>query len=377
MIRILQINGHAIMNRGVEKYLLDVYKEIDKKHFQFDFMTPLVCQNDDFKALVERMGGKIIELNGSDNKILNKLTPFKIWAYLIKHKYDIVHIHTGNVMLMGLFAMAAKLAGIKRVLVHAHNSADMKTGLSVKNYKNFFAEILMTLFCDGYYGCSLKAVQFMFPKRVFKTNNYSIIPNGIQVKDYCYSAEKRMKIRTELGLRKEYLLGCIGAFVDQKNHRFLIEVMRALKDKGCEAKLLLVGEGPLETKIRDYCEKQGVGNDVIFYGTTNRIPAILSALDVLLMPSLYEGFPVVGVEAQAAGLRCLLSNHITSEIKLTDSLIMLSIDSPDAVNLWANCIVSLDINDPDIRVRINNFIQKSDYQISNSAIKFEHIYRGC
>lgn len=363
------------MNRGIEKYLLDIYKEIDKSNFQFDFLTPQVCYNDEFRMCVSKLGGKIIELNGADNKVLNKLIPIKIWLYLIKNKYEIVHIHTGNVLLMGLFAVAAKLAGIKRVYVHAHNSADMKTGLSVKNYKNYIAEFLMGQFCDGFYGCSFKAVQFMFSKQVVTSKKYKIIPNGIDVLRYRYDSAARKKIRRELGLTEECLLGSIGAFVQQKNHLFLIKVFNAIKKKKKDGiKLLLVGEGALEQKIRQQCKMLGIDNDVIFYGTTDQIPAVLSAMDILVMPSLYEGFPVVGVEAQAAGLRCLMSDHITNEIKLIDSLELIPIDNESDIDRWAKVIITTTLNGEEERLHINDVMQKSAYQISNSAKIFESIY---
>lgn len=374
MKRILQINGHAIMNRGVEKYLLDVYKETDKSKYQFDFMTPLECHNNQFRATVESLGGRIIELKGSDNKILNKLIPLKIWSYLKKHPYEIVHVHTGNVILMALFAAGAKLAGTKLVFVHAHNAADMRTGVSKKSYKNLFADFFMLLFCDGYYGCSHKAAKYMFPRRIVESVKYTIIPNGIDVERFCFNRESRDEIRELLGLENDILLGCIGAFVNQKNHCFLVQLMEALKAKGYLAKLLLVGEGALQKDIRDRCLIAGVEDRVIFYGTSNQIPALLSAMDVLVMPSLYEGFPVVGIEAQASGLNCVLSSEITSEIKLTNYLVQLPIHTPDAVNTWAEKIISMKINSFDDRVEINRSMLGGTYDIKNSAKIFESIY---
>lgn len=374
MKRILQINGHAIMNRGVEKYLLDVYKRIDKNKYQFDFMTPLECHNEEFRLVVESLGGKIIELNGYDNKVLNKLVAFRVWAYLMKHPYQIVHIHTGNVILMALFAAAAKLAKTEKVFVHAHNSADMRTGVSKKSYKNFIADRVMKKFCDGYFGCSYKAVRFMFPKEIYESNQYKIIPNGIDIKKYCFDLPARKLVRRQLGVENEILLGCVGAFVRQKNHGFLIEIMKLLNIKGYNIKLLLVGEGVLENDIKKLCKMRGLEDNVIFYGTSNNMPELFSAMDILVMPSLYEGFPIVGVEAQAAGLNCLLSTEITSEILLTNTITQLPIYSSDAVEIWVKEIISMKINSYYDRVEINHAMLQGNFHISNSAKIFESIY---
>ena len=374
MKRILQINGHAIMNRGVEKFLLDVYKEIDTNNYQFDFMTPLECYNDEFRSTVESLGGKIIEMQGADNKVLNKLIPFKIWWYLMKHPYQIVHIHTGNVILMALFVTAAKLARTEKVFAHAHNSANMRTGMSKKSYKNYVADKIMLIFCDGYFACSHKAAKFMFPKKIYESNQYQIIPNGIDIKRYCFDSTVREKLRKRLGIESEIVLGCVGAFVSQKNHDFLIKIMKLLEVKKYNAILLLIGEGVLLNKIKNLCRIAGLEDKVIFWGTSDNIPEFLSAMDILVMPSLYEGFPIVGVEAQAAGLNCLLSTEITSEIVLTNTLVQLPIHTQDAVEIWVKEIMSMKINSYDERVEINHSMLKGDYHINNSAKMFEKIY---
>ena len=375
MKKILQINGHAIMNRGVEKYLLDIYREINQENMQIHFMTPLQCRNEYFRTVIDDMGGKIIELNGSENKVLNKLTSLKIYRYLRRHPYEIVHIHTGNVLLMGLFAMSAKLAGTKRVLVHAHNSADMSSGSSERNIKNKIADYLLYNFCDEFYACSNKAAKFMFPQEIYENQKYYVVPNGIQIEKYCFNEAQRVRIRAKYNIGNEVLLGCVGAFVPQKNHYFLCELMKELNQQG-ERKfiLLLIGEGPLEAEIKKICTEYGILDSVIFAGTTSHVEHMLSAMDVLLMPSLYEGFPVVGVEAQASGLNCILSQNITDEIKLTEEMQMLPIDGHTDVILWADCIKNLSLNAAERRMQINRSMIHGAYHIQNSAKRFEEIY---
>lgn len=375
--RILQINGHAIKNRGVEKYLLDVYLHIDKSKYQFDFLTPLICENDEFRSKVQKNGGKIYEMHGKDHKIYNKFSCVKIWKFLKTNKYEIVHIHTGNVLLMSLYAAAAKLAGVKRVLVHAHNSADMRTGNTKKTLKNRVAEVIMGFSCDGYFACSKMAAQYMFSKKVFREGKYRILPNGIDVTRYRYNSHVREKIRNELHISQagQLVLGNVGALVYQKNQIFLIEMMRHLCD--CEeyknAKMLLVGEGGMKCQLEDLAKKVGLSSNIIFYGTTDKVEEILSAIDILVMPSRYEGFPVVGVEAQAAGLESLLSDKITEEIKLTDTVSFLPIYA-GTEEIWCSAIKARRTITDVERWQINDKMKRGPYEISNSVKLFEEIY---
>lgn len=177
---------------------------------------------------------------------------------------------------------------------------------------------LIPFIADYNIACSESAARYMFPKRVIDSKDYQIINNGIEVSSYVYNPQVRQVYRSRYNCHGKFVVGHIGRFVRQKNHEFIIDIFSEIHKKESDSILCLFGTGEDENRIKEKVKELGLEDSVMFYGTTNEVQNILQMMDVFLFPSLYEGLPVVCVEAQAAGLPVVASGTITEEVRITD-----------------------------------------------------------
>lgn len=321
-IKVLEINGYAMLYRGAEVLLLNIFKEIDRSKIQMDFLTPLNCRNEYMRREIESRGGKIYELHAPDKPIFNKIFFFKMVSFLQHNEYDIVHIHTGSVVFMALASKAAKIAGVKRIIVHSHNSADVSSSKNSVVWKEKIFRPIILKNSNFRWACSDKAAKYMFGDE----NSSYIMNNGIYLDKFAFSELSRKKIRDQLGIAKdEKLIGHVGQFTEAKNHKFLIDVFDKVVQDNSSIKLLLVGDGTLRKSIETLVENKHLQEKVIFYGISTKIEELLCAVDLFVLPSLFEGLPVVGIEAQCSGLKCLVSDNITRQLDLTGDVEFLPI----------------------------------------------------
>ncbi len=225
-------------------------------------------------------------------------------------KYDVVHVH-GNSCTITVELLAAMLAGCPVRIAHSHNTnCDHK-----KAHK--LLRPLFELCVNGRLACGQEAGKWLFHSKPF-----TVLRNGIHLEKYAYDHGVRQQMRRKLGVDEHTLvLGHVGAFVQAKNHDFLIDVLDALKSSGqADCRLLLIGDG---VRMEEICER--AGEQVIFTGSVEDTSPYLQAIDVFLLPSLYEGLPFVLIEAQAAGLHCLVSDHVSREADMTGNMIFLPI----------------------------------------------------
>lgn len=332
-IKVLEINGYAMLYRGAEVLLLNIYKEIDKAEIQMDFLTPLDCRNDQMRQEIESRGGKIYELNAIDRPILNKLVFFKLINFIKMHQYDIIHIHTGSIVYMALASLAARIAGAKVVIVHSHNSADVSTGVTSSGWKKKICSPIIQR-CSTYkWACSDKASEYMFGT----TQDTYIMNNGIYIDDFSYSKESRIRVRNALKIQEnEIVIGHVAQFTKVKNHKFLIDIFEELSHKYSNVKLLLVGSGELFDDMQKYVNHKELSDKVFFYGISKNVAELLSSMDVFVLPSYFEGLPVVGIEAQCSGLPCYISNCVTKQLDLTGNVKFLPID--EGIEPWVSAL---------------------------------------
>ncbi|MGX8691371.1 MAG: glycosyltransferase, partial [Eubacteriales bacterium] len=207
----------------------------------------------------------------------------------------------------------------------------------------------------GYVSCSDLAADWMFPN--VKAKKITIIHNGVDLDKFRFDPEKRAAMRKEWGLEDAFVLGHVGRFEYQKNHTYLVDIFAAVKDRVPSAKLFLVGEGSLLDETRTKVEDLGLSDDVIFAGLSREVEKLLSGFDVFVLPSHFEGLPIVGVEAQAAGLPVLFADTITKEARLTDASWFLPIGETD-VPQWAEKLAALngaERGDPYERLKAQHF----------------------
>ncbi len=310
-IRVLIIGMHDKIG-GVETFLMNYYRNIDRNKIQFDFVSiyDKLCFEDEIKQL----GGKIYRICSEKKnpiKYCNQLTKI-----IKKNNYRIIHINMLSLANI-LPIIVSKFQKVKHIIIHSHNS-NTPSGI-VRKILNCINKPFTYLATD-FFACSELAAQWMFGKRILKKHNLKIINNAIELDKYKFNENLRNIIRKKLNIENKFVIGHVGRFSFQKNHEFLIDVFYEVQKEEKNAILLLIGEGELEEDIQRKVKELGIESKVMFLGTTNRVQDYLQAMDLFVLPSRFEGLPVVGIEAQASGTKCIFSKNITSEVKVTDNV---------------------------------------------------------
>lgn len=308
-VRIAHIVGKVVTG-GVDAVVMNYYRNIDREKIQFDFFM-----DGHFKTPVDHeilsMGGRIYKLEPYEKNLLKNLRQCQcIWK---ENDYQIVHVHLNTLSVFWL--AAAFFSKIPMRIIHNHSTA--AKGEGKRALMKYLLRPFAKIFATHYAACSRYAGEWMFGKSLVESGKVKIIPNAIEVARYSYNPVVREQMREELGLADKLVIGHVGRFAYQKNHHFLVDIFSALNKQRSDAMLLLIGTGELEQSIREKVRALELEESVRFLGVRHDVPALLQAMDVFVLPSFFEGLPVVGVEAQAAGLPCLLSDAMTAETKLT------------------------------------------------------------
>lgn len=351
IIRVLQIGMHDQIG-GVETYLMNYYRNIDKNHIQFDFISshPKLC----FENEIVNMHGKVYHLPSE------KRNPFKYFFQMkqIMLNYDIVHINmlsAANILPI----VAAKKAGVKNIIVHSHNS-NTPSGL-LRKILNFINKSYLKNNATDYWACSKLAGEWLFGKK----DNMVIIPNAVDTNVFKHDVLIRNEIRKKLNINNNFVIGHIGRFSYQKNHEFLIDMFKMFEQQNPNSILLLIGEGELKDNIIKKVKEYGLNKKVIFAGVTDKVFEYLNAMDVFVLPSRFEGLPVVGVEAQSVGINCVFSSSISKELKINDNVTFVPLDC----SLWVESINKL----KNKKIKVNNIL--NNYDISKEVKKLEERYK--
>ncbi|MGN0822960.1 MAG: glycosyltransferase family 1 protein [Candidatus Gallimonas sp.] len=317
IIRVAQVIGMAI-DGGVEACVMNYYRAIDKSKVQFDFFVESTSSII-VREQIEKLGGVVILIPSYKN-------PFRYMRVLKKlfmdGKYDVVH---SNMNVLSVFTLrAAKKAGIKGRIAHSHSTTNKKERLknTLKNVLRPFSR----LYATDYFACSEKAGRWLFGDRAFDRGKVTIVNNAIDLDKFVYRSEIRSEMRRDLGLDDHFVVGHVGRFMTQKNQKFLLEIFYEFQKRNPESKLLLLGDGPLRAALVQRTKELGIDSKVIFAGVQKQPERFYQAMDCFLLPSLYEGLPVVGIEAQINGLDCFFSDTITREVQVNENVEFLSLD---------------------------------------------------
>ena len=328
-IRILQEN--VIMNPGgIESLLMNLYRHIDREVVQFDFMLHRP-QRGAFDDEIERMGGKIYRTEAFD--------PFRYGAYISSMKkvfaehpeYRIVHAHSElNYWPLKL----AKELGVPIRIAHSHNA---RCALNLKYFFLCYEKLFIKSVATELFMCSKLAGEWSYGKRAIAGGKCVFLKNGIEVEKYTYSERKRAEIRRFMGVTDKLVIGHVGRFMQQKNHTFLIDIFKALHNKCPESVLLLISEGRLLDEIKRKVHRLGLENSVYFLGFRNNVHELMQAMDVFVLPSLWEGLPFTLIESQSAGLPSVISDVISDEAVITNLITKVSLKRP--AEEWAEAIL--------------------------------------
>lgn len=313
----MQINSGQKFG-GVSSMLFNIYKNIDHNQVQFDFVAP---QTSSFKICqdqIEQMGGRIIELKTSGNFLKRKAQFFHRLVKLIrKNRYQVVHINSGSIFLNIQVAWIAHFCGVKKIISHSHSS---RNDHLVLQYLTKVCKPLLEFGPTDYFACSKKAAEFMFTSKRIKQGKFKIIKNAIDPNDFHFDKQVRASYRHNMHLENQMVILHVGRFTEAKNDFQLIDIFKTLHHDHPHSVLLLAGAGKLEKAVRKKVKDENLNDCVRFLGLRQDVPQLMSAADAFLLPSLYEGLPVVGVEAQATGLPCIFSDTITREVDIVPGL---------------------------------------------------------
>ena len=357
-IKIVNIVSRMIFG-GVESVIYNYYSNMNLDKFELYIIT----KNDYKTEAVEKfkkIGFKFIFVDDWEKN------PRKVKKQLLeifnKNRFDIIHSHLSHTNFY--FMYLAYISKIPIRISHSHLSVKDK---SIKDrIKHFIYKRLIWIFAPDFVACGKEAA-----KNLYNSNmNVVIFNNAIDMEKYIYNNEIRKEYREKLKIQENSLcIGTIGRMTYQKNQEYLIDIFENIKDKNQDSKLIIIGDGENKENLLSKISKMNLQNDVIILENLNDVAQLLNVFDIFVLPSLYEGLPVVGIEAQASGLKCFLSNNIDENVKLSDKCFFLSIkESP---KVWSDLILKESVYD---REKMNEVIIRRGFSIKNEGKKLEKYY---
>lgn len=361
IIRIAQVVG-KMNNGGVESVIMNYYRNINHSKIQFDFIVDSDSEIPQ-KGEIEKLGGNIIYVSPYQNifKYIKDLK--KIFS---ENKYQIVHSHLSTLNLFPLYA--AKKAKIKVRISHNHSTAG--NGEFKRNLLKYALRPFAKIYPTHYFACGEYAGRWLFGNKTFNCGKVTVINNAIDIDKFLYNQDIRNLVRKDLGFENKIVIGHVGRFVSAKNHTKILDIFNEIYHQNTSSILILIGEGPLENTVRNKVNELGLGDAVKFLGVRKDVDRIMQSMDVFLLPSLYEGFPVVGIEAQAADLLCFLSDTISKEAKIIKKTTFISLNKEPSY--WANEIIKSYNNFK--RVNTKKEIVDSNFDIKVEAFKLQEFY---
>jgi len=359
-IRVLHFVSSLSKSSGVMSVIMNYYRHINREKIQFDFAFFKDIDNT-YEEEIKNYGGKVFLIPKPSNKSFKE----RFAEILVQNKYIALHIH--EVYLTFLLAPIAKKNGIPNIITHSH--ATMYSDKLISSIRNRILCLRLKKHATHYFACSKAAGEFLYGKKSLNSGSVVIINNAIDLQKYKFNQSVRDIVRRELGLQNNFVVGHIGRFNKQKNHIFLIEIFDKIRRKNPRAKLLLVGEGPLFEQVKEKINQLDVSEDIILLGKRNDVPALLQAMDVFILPSLFEGLPVVAVEAQASGLPIVMSSNITMEVGLHNYKFISLNETPEH---WADEVLKMyKVN---ARDDASDILVKYGFDINVEANKLEKLY---
>jgi glycosyltransferase EpsF len=297
----------------------------------------------------------------------------KLFIFLKRNDYKICYINESNAIFMFMTAFVSYLARVPVRIGHSHSSnADFNGRIKrlIMIFLHHISKYLLHLVITDYFTCSYEATKWMFSDNVIRNNKIIKINNPIDTKIFKYNKAIRDKKRLEMNLENKMVIGHVGRFSLSKNHIFLLRILKEIIKTKQNIVLLLIGEGPLYRNIKDEAYRLGIKDNIIFVGTTSEINEYMQIFDIFVLPSIFEGLPLVGIEAQGSGLPCVFSDIITKEVDITGNCIFLSLH--DEPSVWAKKIISYE--NSFIRKDCSDLVKKNGYDVEDSAENLENIF---
>lgn len=355
---------------GLENFLMNVYRKIDRNKIQFDFLVTRE-EKGIFDNEIKSLGGKIYNIPKMELVGYNKYSK-TLYEFFKSHTgYKVVHCHRDA--LCGVYLKQAKKANIEIRIAHSHSTSiieneNLKGKLKIVT-KNILKKSINKYSTD-FFACSYEAGKWLYGSEV-AGKMLVVIRNGIDLEKYKYDESISSQIRKDLGIDKDtFLIGHVGSFGLPKNHKFLVEIIKELDKKIGNFKICLVGDGYLKNEIESLVKEYKLEDKFLFLGIRNDVNKLMMAFDLFLFPSLFEGLGIVLIEAQATGLKCLVSDKVSKEADMNCDLVeFLPIDN---TNVWCESIIDKTNNSN--RSMYYECVKENGYDISDVANILTNMY---
>ena len=348
---------------GIETLVMNLYRHIDRERLLFDFLVHRP-QEGFYEPEIKSYGGRIFR-TCPYNPLHTRQFKKECMNVFTQHpEYKVFHAHQE----LNLWTLDyARQAGIPTRIAHSHNA---KTVVNLKYFFFLYEKMFIKKHCTDMFMCSTPAGKWSFGKKAVKDGRVEFIKNGIETSRFKYDEQTRRELREELGVGDKIVIGHIGRFMQQKNHSFLLEIFKIIHDKNPNTVLALCGEGRLEDDIKKKASELGIENDILFLGVRSDTNRVYQAYDLFLFPSLWEGLPLTGIEAQTAGLPVLMSDIITPETIVTDNVTQFSLSQ--SAEAWADKALELVKNHK--RTDCSKQVVKAGFDIQDTADRLQNFY---
>ena len=352
---------------GMESFIMNYYRNIDKTLFHFDFL----CNTYNSIAYEEELlnyGSKIFKFTARNNNYLKYEKELNSFFKKYAKEYDCIWVNVCSLANIDYLKLAKKY-GIKKRIIHSHNSQNMDSFMRgiLHRINRFFVEKYAT----DFFACSKEAAVWFYKKTLI--DKVKIIKNAIEPNKYIFNNKNRKEIRKAFNLENNFVIGNVGRLHFQKNQKFIIDIFKEFLKKYNNAKLVLIGEGEDETRLKQKAALLGIEDKCLFVGAQNNVEQWLSALDIFLFPSLFEGVGIALLEAQANGIPILASSNIPHEVKINDNFIFYSLKENSEI--WAEKLFYIKENLP--RISYENILEKFivfGYDIKTEVKRIEKFF---
>ncbi len=345
---------------GSQAMIVNLCKAMNRKNVQCDFIVDHP-EYSGMEDIVKSLGSEIYVMPTFKGKNIGEVR--KAWNdFFNEHpEYQILHSHSRSYA--SLYLPIAKKHGLKTI-IHSHNTSNGKGfTATVKNILQFPLRYL----ADYYFACSKEAGEWLFGDRIVKGKRFYVLNNAIDTDKFSYDEEVRSKYREEFGIKDEKVFIQVGRFSTQKNHTFTLKLFAEYLKRNQEGHLFLIGNGDLKDEIEKEIEQLNLGNHVRILEYRNDVNCLLQMADFFLMPSFYEGLSVAAIEAQASGIRCLLSDNCDRNVNITDLCEFL----PLQIENWLSAMEE----DVSIRPYTKPYIVKAGFDVGETAKWLQNFYK--
>lgn len=365
-MKILQV-GLSYNPGGVESFVMNYYREVVQYGVQFDFIC--MYKSLAYEEEIKLLGGTVFYIS---NVKKHPIRFRKELAEILKNgNYNAIHVNmlsAANIVPL----VIGKKAGIKKVIAHSHNSSS--PGI-LRNLLHCLNKSQIPRYATDFFACSHVAGQWLFSDKIMEKERFHVIHNALHLEKFLFQEKERNELRKALELENKFVIGHVGRFEEQKNHEFLIEIFREIARERKDAVLLLVGDGELKDRIVNKVKEYHIESQVRFLGIRKDIPQLWKAMDMFVFPSLFEGLPLVALEAQASGVYSVMADTISREVQIVDRVEFLSLEQ--GAEKWKNCVLKhagYDRSEADNDKIVTQF-KRAGYDIADAGKKLIEYYK--